>query len=560
MRSLNVMVMVGCTAAATLLAACSAGAPSAAKPQAKAEPTAQAGSVKAATQADQCEPGKEHWRSPGPPKRGGTLIRPASIEFFDPTRPTGSGEPAPQVYETLFGTRACRYGDTTMVPVLAKSYEVSPDGLTYTIKLRDNVKWHNKPPVNGRPFTSADVAWSIEFHKAGSVVRSFWEGVTHEEPDPQTIILRLKQPDADFVQKLGHYQNVMLAHEVKEQDGDFGKTAIGTGPFMLQDWKQGQEAVTVRNPDYYEMGDDGKPLPYADGLRSVNFNDYNAEVAAFRAGTLDYTGTFGMLKLEADAMHQASPNLRMTTEVQFTHADVWFRLDKKPWDDVRVRKAISLAVDREDLIASNRGGAIYAGYIPPAMEDYTWSDAKIRDKFKTDREAAKKLLAEAGIAPGSLNVTMKTSSQYAEDAEVVQQHLAAIGINAQVVVQGRNFSTILQARDYEDLAWGVVGGQPLLNYWVGDFIRTGASLNVIKFSDSQVDQLVDAQAREQDPAKRKEITDKLQDRLYDVIPYVPTVSRTYFHFTSCRIKNSSLAKPNHTHVSLKTAWIDPTGC
>jgi ABC-type transport system substrate-binding protein len=250
----------------------------------------------------------------------------------------------------------------------------------------------------------------------------------------------------------------------------------------------------------------------------------------------------------------------MTTEVQFTHADVWFRLDKKPWDDVRVRKAISLAVDREDLIASNRGGAIYAGYIPPAMEDYSWSDAKIRDKFKTDREAAKKLLAEAGIAPGSLNVTMKTSSQYAEDAEVVQQHLAAIGINAQVVVQGRNFSTILQARDYEDLAWGVVGGQPLLNYWVGDFIRTGASLNVIKFSDSQVDQLVDAQAREQDPAKRKEITDKLQDRLYDVIPYVPTVSRTYFHFTSCRIKNSSLAKPNHTHVSLKTAWIDPTGC
>jgi ABC-type dipeptide/oligopeptide/nickel transport system permease subunit len=173
---------------------------------------------------------------------------------------------------------------------------------------------------------------------------------------------------------------------------------------------------------------------------------------------------------------------------------------------------------------------------------------------------AKKLLAEAGITPRSLNITMKTSSQYAEDAEVVQQHLAAIGINAQVVVQGRVFSAIVQGQDFDDLAWGVIGGQPLLNYWVGDFIRTGASLNVVKFSDAQVDQLVDAQAREQDPAKRKQITDQLQDRLYEVLPFVATVSRTYFHFTGCRIKNSPLTKPNHNHVSMKLAWIDPTAC
>ncbi|HEV7661887.1 MAG TPA: ABC transporter substrate-binding protein, partial [Chloroflexota bacterium] len=293
MRSLKSIL---CCVAAGMLAAtaCSPAAPAApvapgpaptpapAAAQPKVEPTAVAASVSAATPASQCDPGKEQWRSTDPPKRGGTIVRPSSIDFFDPTRPTGAGDPAPQVYQGLFETRGCRYGDTVMVPVLAKSYEISPDGLTYTIKLRDNVKWHNKPPVNGRPFTSADVAWSIEFHKAGSVVRSFWEGVTHDEPDPYTVILHLKQPDADFLQKLGHYQNFMLAHEVKEQDGDFGKTAIGTGPFMLQDWKQGQESMAVRNPDYYEMGTDGKPLPYVDAVRTVNFSDYNAEVAAFR--------------------------------------------------------------------------------------------------------------------------------------------------------------------------------------------------------------------------------------------------------------------------------------
>jgi peptide/nickel transport system substrate-binding protein len=555
------LTVVCCVIAGLWVTACGAPAvpstSSAAKPE---PPTAQAASVKAATPAAQCEPGKEQWRSQDPPKRGGTIVRPSNIDFFDPTRPTGAGEPAPQVYQGLFETRGCRYGDTVMVPLLAKSVDVSPDGLSYTIKLRDTVKWHNKPPVNGRPFTSADVAWSIEFHKSGSVVRSFWEGVTHEEPDPYTVILRLKSPDADFLQKLGHYQNFMLAHEVKEQDGDFGKTAIGTGPFMLKDWKQGQESIAERNPDYYEPGVDGKPLPYVDVVRTVNFSDYNAEVAAFRGGTIDYTGTFGMLKLEADATRQANPNLKNNIEVQFTHADVWFRLDKKPWNDVRVRKAIALAVDREDLIASNRGGAIYAGFVPPAMPEFAWPDEMTRAKFKTDRDAAKKLLADAGISPGSLNVTMKTSSQYAEDAEVVQQHLAAIGINAQVVVQGRVFSNIVQAQDFDDLAWGVIGGQPLLNYWVGDFVRTGASLNVVKFSDADVDSLVDAQAKEQDPVKRKAITDRLQDRLFEVMPYVPTVSRTYFHFTSCRIKNSPLTKPNHNHVALKQAWIDASAC
>jgi len=487
-------------------------------------------------------------------------VRPGTLDYFDPTKPVGGGEPSVQIYNGLFETRACRYGDPTMVPILVKSWEISPDGLTYTLKLRDNVKWHNKPPVNGRQFTSADVAWSIEYHKSGSVVRSLWDGVSHEEPDAYTVVLRLQQPDADFIQKLGHYQNLMMPREVKDQYGDFSQVAVGTGAFMLKDWRQSQESVSERNPDYFEMGEDGQPLPYVDGIRTVQFNDYNAEVAAFRAGQIDYTGTFGLLKLEADAMRQSNPNLRMTQELQFTHAGVWFRLDKQPWDDPRVRRAVMLTLDREDLIASNRGGAVQAGVVPAALPEYAWSEEKMKEKFKLDRELAKQLLTEAGVPPGSLSVTMKTSSQYAEDAEVAQQHLAAIGIQTKIVVEGRNFSTIMQSYNFDDLAWGVIGGQPLLNYWVGDLLRTGASLNILRFGDPQVDALAVAQARELDPVKRKVMTDQLQDRLYDVMPYAPTVSRIYYHFTSCRTKNAPLAKPNHNHVSVKWAWIDPTGC
>ena len=535
-------------------------APPAAKEPPPAAQDAAAAKPATSAAASQCEPGKEFWRAAGPPKRGGVIVRSGGLESIDPTRAVGWGDAGTQVYNTLLETRGCRYGDPVMAPSLAKSWEISPDGLTYTLKLQPNAKWHNLPPVNGRPFTSADVAWSIEHHRSGTVARSLWDGVTHEEPDPQTVVLKLQQPDADFLGKLGHYQNVMLAHEVKEQFGDFSQVAVGTGAFMLKEYKPDQEIITVRNPDYWEMGADGQPLPYVDGVRSLLFQDYNAEVAAFRGAQIDYTGTFGMLKLEADATKQMYPNLNMTTELQFTHAAVWFRLDKAPWNDPRVRKAILMTLDREDFVASNRGGAVEAGYVPVAYPEYSWDDAKLKEKFKLDRDGAKALLQQAGITPGSLNVTLKTSSQYAEDAEVAQQHLAQIGITTKVVVEGRNFTTILNGGNFDDLAWGVLGGQPLLNFWVGDFLRTGNSLNAMKFSDPETDRLAAAQARELDPVKRKAITDQIQDRLFEQVPYAPTVSRIYYHFTQCRIKNSPLTKPNHNHVAMKWAWIDPTGC
>ncbi len=353
-------------------------AASAAKEAAPAAKDSAPAAAKPATSApaSQCEPGKEFWRTAGPPKRGGTIVRSGGLESIDPTRAVGWGDAGTQVYNTLVETRGCRYGDPVMAPSLAKSWEISPDGLTYTLKLQPNAKWHNLPPVNGRPFTSADVAWSIEHHRSGTVARSLWDGVTHEEPDPQTVVLKLQQPDADFLGKLGHYQNVMLAREVKEQHGDFSQVAVGTGAFMLKDYKPDQEILTVRNPDYWEMGEDGQPLPYADGVRSLLFQDYNAEVAAFRGGQIDYTGTFGMLKLEADATKAMNPNLKMTTELQFTHAAVWFRLDKAPWNDPRVRKAILYSLDREDFIASNRGGAVDAGYVPVAYPEFAWDEGK----------------------------------------------------------------------------------------------------------------------------------------------------------------------------------------
>lgn len=515
--------------------------------------------------AEDCVPGNDHWRETSAPKRGGAFTRSGSpVANLDLMRGS-TNEPGPHVYQALLSTRGCYYGDGVMNPLLATGWEIAPDGLTITLKLRDDVKWHNLPPVNGRPFAAADVASSIDYHlnaQNASQARAFWLGVTHQEPDARTVVLRLSEPNADFVEDLGHFQNVMLPREVKDLEGSYARTAIGTGPYIhdAASWKPENELTLNRNPAYYERGLDGSPLPYIDRVRSVYFADYIAEVAAFRSGQLDRTGSFGLLRAEADEYRKLYPNALKREELQLAAYSIWFNLDKAPWNDVRVRRAISLAIDREELIASNRGSAVYGGFVPSSRVEYSWPEEKKRERFKSDKEQARKLLGEAGYQPGSITTTIMTGGQYQEDAEVVQYLLSAVGINAQVTIQGRTWSPIWTQRKYPDLGWGGAPGAHILNDLVKSILETGNPKNTIRFSDAEVDRLAKAQAAEYDVEKRVALVDRLQDRLVETMPYVPGISRVYHHFYNCRVKNVAWTKNGEGHIGLKTYWLDQAGC
>jgi peptide/nickel transport system substrate-binding protein len=190
----------------------------------------------------QCEPGKEVWRTPGAPKRGGQLVQ--AINAFDHLDLSAGGRPATtshnvEIYNRLFQIRGCTVGDNVMIGSLVKSWETASDGKTWTLKLRDDVKWHNQPPVNGRKFTSADVGWSIEHQKKG-IWAAFWDTVvSHEEPDASTVVLKLSDSDPELVLKMAYYVNVMLPHEIKEQYGDFKTVMVGTGAFQFKSYKVG---------------------------------------------------------------------------------------------------------------------------------------------------------------------------------------------------------------------------------------------------------------------------------------------------------------------------------
>ncbi len=507
-----------------------------------------------------CEPGKEAWRSPGPPKRGGTLVLGADVfEHMDMTKSGRTSLGAmPQVYNTLVRYRGCFSSDTTMVPSLAASWQVSPDGRAWTLKLRQDVKWQNLPPVNGRQFTSADVAWMIELQKQEGVLRSYWEDVTHEEPDAFTIVLRTPEPQADFLLKVGAPTNLMMPREIKEQYGDFKTVAVGTGAFMVKDFRPAQgEMVLAPNPGYYDKGDDGAPLPYVSEVRSQAFADYTSQLAALRAGQIDTTSTFGLRKLDADALRGSS--IRPWDFLAFAPQSLWFNLTRAPWNDPAVRKAVALAINQEELIDVNHGGAVYTGFIPVSLVDYAWSQEKLKEKFKPDPAEAKRRLAALGVAAPGRELDFKTCTAGAEEAEVVQRQLADVGLPSKLEVVAGACSPVQAKLDY-DVAWTGVSGAPFPGYWVGEFVRTGNSRNTMMLSDPQVDALAAAQEGEMDPAKRKRLIDQAQERLYELMPYHPAITRVFYHALSCRVRNYLQMQPAYNPPSAVYAWIDTSGC
>jgi len=514
-------------------------------------------------QSLKCDAGQEHWRAQGQPKRGGTFTTynvPVHMDFTAPP----SRRLVPQVYEGLVRPRGCFPEDSVMVAGLARAWQVSPDGRTWTFQLRQDVKWHNKPPVNGRGFTAADVAWTIDHQKAGGDLRPWWAPVTHEQPDPYTVVLKLPDYDADFLSRLGYHGNVVVPREVKEQHGDFKAVAVGTGPFMVKDFATSQRLVLERHPGYYVNGADGRPLPYIDGYQATRIADLAGQVAAFRTGQISATTSFGFPKTEADQIERANPKDRKHELVLGSFIGLMFHTQKAPFTDATVRKAVALAIDGDAIIQGpERGAALRVGYVHPLARDYAWSQDKIRQRIKRDPEQARQLLARAGYtAARPLEFELKIGfAAVQEGAEVVQKQLEEVGIKPRLVMNDNpagGFAPMSQG-DYVAL-WGAPNNNPMPSYWANDLVRTGGSVNYWRFSDPRVDALAIAQGKELNAQRRKQTIDELQDLLVELAPFLPLYDRITFQFYNCQLRNMRPPIPHPDFEGIQEAWIDSSGC
>ncbi len=302
-------------------------------------------------------------------------------------------------------------------PQLAESWQISPDGKTYTFKLRKSVTFHD-----GEAFDSSVAKFSLDRARGESSVnpqKRFFASIdTIETPDPETLVLKLKQPAGSLIYWLGWPASVMVAPKTAETNRT---TPIGTGPFKFVSWAKGDKVELEKNPSYWDKNVGVK-------LEKATFrfvSDAQAQAAALKAGDIDAFPEFGAPEL----MSSFDGDARLGTFVGNTELKVVAGMNnaRKPFDDKRVRQALMMAVDRPTVIEgawSGLGTAIGSHYTP---NDRGYIDTT--GVYPYDVEKAKALLAEAGF-PNGFSFTIKAPQMaYAQrTSQVLQAMLAEIGV------------------------------------------------------------------------------------------------------------------------------------
>jgi len=306
-------------------------------------------------------------------------------------------------------------------PLLAKSWEVSPDGLTYTFRLQQGVKFHD-----GTAFDSADVKFAFDRARAPNSTNAqkqiFAPIESVETPDAATVIIKLKQPSGNFLYFLGWGDAVIVAPETAENNKS---NPVGTGPFKFKAWNRGDRVELTRNPDYWQ-----KDRIKLDNVTFRFISDPQAQVAAVRAGDVDAFPNIGAPELFAELQKDS----RFTAVAGNTEGEIVAGMNnaKKPFDDPRVRRALMHAIDRKMLVQgaySGFGQPIGSHFSPnhPAFVDLT-------NVIPYDPAKAKALLKEAGYGNG-LSITIKSPQMaYASrSAELLSAMLSEVGVELKIV-------------------------------------------------------------------------------------------------------------------------------
>ncbi len=348
----------------------------------------------------------------------GMSIEPAGL---DPTAaaPVAIGQ---VTWQNIFEGLVRIDRDGKVQPQLAKSWAVSPDGLTYSFTLQTDVKFHD-----GEAFDAASAKFTLDRARGASSTnpqKQFFTVIDAiDAPDPATLVLHLKQPAGNLLYWLGWPASVMVAPKAADTDKVI---PVGTGPFVLKQWLKGDRVELARNPAYWD-----KTRPVHIDTATFRFvGDAQAQAAGLRSGDLD-----AVPELEAPELFAAfKADPKFTAAAGNTELKVVAGMNdlKKPFDDVRVRRALMMAIDRKALV----DGAS-SGFGQPIGSHYTPNDPGFVDLTGTlpyDPDKAKALLAEAGYPNGfSFSIKVPQMSYATRSSEILQAMLADVGVTLTIV-------------------------------------------------------------------------------------------------------------------------------
>jgi len=453
----------------------------------------------------------------------------------------------------------------TIVGELAERWSWQDGYKNLVFFLRKNVRWHD-----GQPFTSRDVKFTFDVVREAADAparlrlnpRKVWYTniAAIETPDPYTVVFHLKRPQPSFLLLLAaDYSPVYPAHV---PPAELRMRCVGTGPFRLKEWRRGEFVEYVKNPSYFVPG-----RPYLDGLRYVVIADRGTRTAALQAGRVDVSFPGEGRKSIVDQVRASVPGLRVSVIGQNVFDNLLLNTKRPPLDQVDVRRALSLAVDRRAFTkAVHQGeGAIGGAMAPPPQGIWGLSERDLGGMAgygapEADRAKAKELLAAAGFTPATplrIEILTRAIAIYLDVASFVVGEFKRIGVEATLKqVDSAQWFPLLTRREYQ-VAVNVTGlglDDPDATFY--ENYTCGSPRNYTDYCDARVTVLIDRQSQELDPKRRRELVREIQ-RLLERDAARPVLSWRLDNFVQApSVRNLVPHQVEHNWGRMQEVWLD----
>jgi peptide/nickel transport system substrate-binding protein len=453
----------------------------------------------------------------------------------------------------------------TIVGELAEKWSWQDNYRNLVLFLRRDVKWHD-----GQPFTSKDVKFTFDVVREASDApaklrinpRKEWYANVDaiEAPDPYTVVFRLKRPQPSLVAMLASgYSPVIPAHVPL---AEHRARCVGTGPFKFKEWKRGQSVELVRNPDYFVKG-----RPYLDAVRYTVIVERGTRVAALQANQIDLAYPGETTLSIAEQLKKAVPTMVLTETASNVSENLLLNTKKPPFDDVKVRRALSFAIDRRTYTQTvHRGAAVIGASLAPKP----WGVWGLLDKdlgqlpgyggAAPGRAQARKLLAEAGFGPSNplkVELVTRAIAIYLDFAGFVVSDLKQVGVEATLKqIDTAQWHPMVTRREFQIGAnlTGLGVDDPDANFY--ENYACGSPRNYGDYCNEEVGRLIDQQSQEIDAQKRLTLVWQIQKKLEEdaARPTMGWRTDRFAHYPY--VKNLILNQVTYNCCRLQEVWLD----
>jgi peptide/nickel transport system substrate-binding protein len=445
------------------------------------------------------------------PKRGGTIKIGSwtNIDTLDPHNTTSIVATA--IHNNIYnGILKVAYDgkEVRFVPDLATEWEIVDDR-THVFRFHKGVTFHN-----GDPFTAKDVQWNLERVKDPKQAPIHaWKLKLLENIDmldDHTVRLTFAKPypflRVALTGSTGRAGTMVSPQAVEQWGKDYGRHPVGTGPFKFVEWKEADFIALERNGQYFEMGEDGKPLPYLDKVLFKIIIEPSSLIAAVQTGEVDGINNAAPQFI---ALLRKNPNLQVHTLVGGNWRNISFNCAKEPFSDINLRRAVAYAINREEILKQvqfDEGIVAHGPISPPMTEFYNPEFESGKNGQYYDFELAREFLKKSRYPNGTEALLLSINSGYApRQAEVIQAQLAKLGIKVNISLN--DFPTF-RKRWLEERQWDITQGQ-----WDADLdpdetlfpeLHSKETWNAGRWNNPEFDRLVELAQVEADPKKRRQ--------------------------------------------------------